>query len=135
MHDATPLSILLTTAVTIAAVHTLVGVDHTLPFVAMGRARGWTLRKTLGVTALCGLGHVASSVVLGVAGIALGVAAHRLEWIQSGRGSLAAWSLIAFGAFFVGRSLMRGHRAHRHVHEHAHHDGVVHAHEHPERRP
>ena len=130
MPDSTPLSILLATAVTIAAGHTLIGVDHTLPFVAMGRARGWTLRKTLWVTALCGAGHVASSVLLGAVGIGLGVAAHRLAWVQSGRGSLAAWALIAFGSFFVVRALLRGRRARAHVHAHAHHDGVVHAHEH-----
>lgn len=130
MHDSTPLSILLATAVTIAAGHTLIGVDHTLPFIAMGRARGWTLQRTLLVTALCGTGHVASSVVLGAFGIALGVALDRLQWVQGERGSLAAWSLIAFGLFFVVRGLLRARRAHAHSHAHAHADGVVHAHDH-----
>lgn len=130
MQDTTPLAILLPTAVTLAAGHTLIGLDHTLPFVAMARARGWTLRKTLLVTALCGAGHVLSSVALGAVGIALGVAAHRLQWVQGARGSLAAWSLIAFGLFFVVRGLVRSQRARAHSHAHAHADGVVHAHEH-----
>ena len=68
------LHILLWTALTVGFVHTLVGVDHTLPFIVLGRARRWSLRKTLGVTALCGLGHVATSVALGAVGIAAGVA-------------------------------------------------------------
>ena len=46
------LSLLLGTAVGIAALHTAVGVDHTLPFIALGRAQNWTLRKVLVVTAL-----------------------------------------------------------------------------------
>jgi len=65
----TTLTILLTTAVSVAFVHTLIGVDHTLPFIVIGRARDWPLRKVLGLTALCGLGHVLTSVVLGGVGI------------------------------------------------------------------
>jgi len=130
MHDVTHLSVLLATAVTIAAGHTAIGVDHTLPFVALGRARGWTLQKTLLVTGLCGVGHVGSSVGLAGIGMALGLAAQHVEWVQGMRGSVAAWSLIAFGGFFIVRSVVRGARgkAHSHVHEHA--DGIVHDHHH-----
>ena len=130
MQDATHLSVLLATAVTIAAGHTALGVDHTLPFIALGRARAWTLQKTLLVTALCGAGHVGSSVLLAGIGMTLGLAAQRFEWVQSMRGSVAAWSLIAFGAFFIVRALVRTARgkAHSHVHEHA--DGIVHDHHH-----
>ena len=52
------LQLLLGTAVSIGFLHTLIGVDHSLPFVAIGKARSWTLSKTLGLTAICGLGHV-----------------------------------------------------------------------------
>jgi ABC-type nickel/cobalt efflux system permease component RcnA len=127
--------VLLGTALTVAVVHTLIGVDHTLPFVVIGRARGWKLRKVLGVTALCGAGHVASSVVLGLVGVALGAALERMQWLQAARGSLAAWLLIAFGGFFVVRSLWRTFRSREHSHAHVHADGVIHQHPHAHDHP
>ena len=133
MTEATPLSVLLATAVTVAAGHTVIGIDHTLPFVAMGRARRWSLRRTLVITAACGLGHVASSMVLGLVGVALGSALGQLQWLQSSRASLASWSLIAFGAFFAARALVRSQRAASHAHAHAHADGMVHDHTHDHR--
>ena len=56
------LLIMIAAAATLALVHTLLGPDHYLPFVALARARGWTARKTAAVTALCGVGHVAGAV-------------------------------------------------------------------------
>ena len=35
------------TAATLGLVHTVIGPDHYLPFIVIGRAREWTLRKTL----------------------------------------------------------------------------------------
>jgi nickel/cobalt exporter len=123
-------SVLLTTAASIALIHTVIGVDHTLPFVALGRARGWSLARVLAVTGLCGVGHVASSLVLGAAGIALGVTVERLQWLQSWRGGLAAWLLIGFGTWLVVRALWRGRRREVHAHAHVHADGSVHSHSH-----
>jgi len=71
------------TAATLGLVHTVLGPDHYLPFIVIGRARKWTLRKTLIVSFFCGLGHVLSSVVLGFVGIALGFAVTRLEGVES----------------------------------------------------
>lgn len=130
MNGASTLGLLLGTAATIAAVHTAVGVDHTLPFIALGRAQSWSMRKLLVVTALCGVGHVLSSVVLGLLGIALGLGLTRLRWLETTRGSVSAWLLIGFGAFFVARGLWRSQRARAHSHAHAHADGVMHAHQH-----
>jgi hypothetical protein len=126
------LGILVLSAISIGFVHTLIGVDHTLPFVVVGRAQGWSLGKTLGVTVLCGLGHVASSVLLGIFGIGLGVALGRLEWVEATRGGFAAWFLIAFGLAYSGWSLARKRRRQRHVH--AHDGGRVHAHANPDER-
>ncbi len=121
---------LLIAAVSIALVHTLIGVDHYLPFVVLGRARGWSLKKVLGITALCGLGHCVGSVLLGFVGIGLGVAIGELEWIEGIRGQLAAWSLITFGIVYAAWGLMQVLRDRRHSHAHAHDDGVLHVHEH-----
>ena len=124
----TGLNILLMSGISIGFIHTLIGVDHSLPFVVLGRAQGWSLTKVLTITGLCGLGHVLSSVVLGTAGIGLGVAVSKLEWVEGARGGLAAWTLIIFGLTYAAWSFARQRRRHRHAHEH---QGVVHSHEHP----
>ncbi len=102
-----PLTVLTLTAASLAFVHTLVGVDHYLPFVVLARARGWSLRRTLLITLACGGAHVLSSVLLGGLGIAAGVAVSRLEAVEGARGDLAAWALIAFGGVYAAWGLHR----------------------------
>jgi nickel/cobalt exporter len=46
------------TAFSVGVIHTILGPDHYIPFIAMARAGGWSTPRTLGVTAACGLGHV-----------------------------------------------------------------------------
>lgn len=46
---------------------------HWLPFVLIGRARAWSIGRTLGVTAIAGVGHVLVTVLLGAALTALGL--------------------------------------------------------------
>ena len=94
-------TVLLGTAASLAIVHTLIGIDHSLPLAALGRARGWALGRTLLVTGVCGAGHVASSVVIGAAGVGLGVATDSLLRIESFRGELAAALLLAFGLAYT----------------------------------
>jgi len=118
------------TAAAIGFVHTLIGPDHYLPFIVMSRARGWRLPKTLFISFLCGLGHVLSSIVLGLVGVALGVAVFKLESIESARGSIAAWALIAFGLAYFIWGLRRALKNRPHEHAHAHADGPEHAHVH-----
>jgi hypothetical protein len=88
MH-APDMLILYTTAIAVGVVHTLLGPDHYLPFVAMSKAGQWSTRKTFRVTALCGVGHVLGSILLGVLGVLLGLSLNRLEWFESVRGDLA----------------------------------------------
>jgi nickel/cobalt exporter len=122
------------TAFTVGVVHTILGPDHYLPFVAMARAGGWTVPRTLAVTTACGLGHVAGSVAIGLVGLALGVAVMRLETLEAFRGDTAGWLLIGFGLAYFVWGLVRAFRSrsggHGHAHVHAHADGTVHAHEH-----
>lgn len=117
---------LLATALTVGVIHTLIGVDHAIPFIVLSRAQKWSLYKTWWITGLCGLGHVLSSVVIGAVGIGLGVAVSKLEWIESQRGSLAAWTLIGFGLAYTVWGLYRGWRSRSPAHLHA--DGTVHSH-------
>ncbi len=117
-------------AASIAFLHTLIGVDHYLPFILIGKSRSWSLPRTLSVTALCGIGHVAGSVLLGLVGVGLGVAVSSLEAVESTRGSLAAWAMIAFGLIYAVYSLRESSRSHTHRHVHTHADGTVHDHTH-----
>ena len=118
------------TALTLGFIHTLVGPDHYLPFIVMGEARQWTIRKTMFITFLCGLGHVLSSVVLGFIGIFAGLSLSKLEFFESFRGNIAAWLLIAFGLVYMLISIRSLYRKKKHVHTHDHADGTSHEHEH-----
>jgi hypothetical protein len=123
------ITVLAATAASIAFVHTVLGPDHYLPFVALGRSRGWTARRTLGVTLLCGSGHIVGSVLLGFLGLYLGIRLGTLEWIEGVRGDLAAWGLVAFGLVYLSWGLRRAwrRRPHRHWHRHG---ATLHRHEH-----
>lgn len=130
-NDMTEQLLLLSaTAATLGVVHTAIGPDHYVPFIAMSRAGGWSMRKTMMVTVLCGVGHVLSSVAIGMVGIAFGVAVLRLESIEAARGDLAGWLLLGFGAAYMVWGIRRAVRDRPHTHAHVHADGTVHAHEH-----
>ncbi|MBI4681128.1 MAG: hypothetical protein HY753_08025, partial [Nitrospirae bacterium] len=124
------LLILIIAAASIGFFHTLLGPDHYLPFIVMSRSRNWSLRKTSLVTVLCGIGHVLSSVLLGIIGIALGIAVSKLEAIESFRGSIAAWVLIAFGLVYFIWGMRRALRNKPHEHLHKHEYGFSHMHTH-----
>jgi len=124
------LLVLIGTAATIGLVHTVLGPDHYLPFIVISRARKWSLPKTLSISFLCGLGHVLSSVVLGLVGIALGVAVSRLEGVESFRGGAAAWLLIGFGFAYFIWGIHRAIKNKPHSHVHLHPDGEEHDHLH-----
>jgi nickel/cobalt exporter len=124
------LLILLGSATAVGAVHTLLGPDHYVPFVVLSKARQWSLRKTLWIAALCGLGHVGSSVALGLIGIAMGITLRHLELIESQRGEIAAWLLMAFGLAYGTWGTLRALRRKPHTHPHAHSNGIAHIHVH-----
>jgi len=117
-------------AAVLAAVHTLTGPDHYIPFIAMARAGHWSRARTVWVTLACGLGHLAGSAALAWLGVVL---AHRVTGIlhiESWRGEIAAWALILFGLLYGAWGLRRARRSKRHEHWHGHADGTVHRHTH-----
>jgi sulfite exporter TauE/SafE len=121
---------LLLSAATIGVLHTALGPDHSLPFIALARARRWSARRTASITALCGLAHVASSALLGLAGLALGSALFHFERVEAARGDIAAWMMLAFGLAYAAWGIRVALRPDGHAHAHAHADGTLHRHPH-----
>jgi nickel/cobalt transporter (NicO) family protein len=117
-------------AATIGFLHTLLGPDHYIPFIVMSRARGWSIPKTCWITLLCGLGHVGSSIVLGLVGVGIGIAVGELTSIESVRGDIAAYLFIAFGLAYFVWGLRRAIRNKPHTHIHLHPSDGDHAHKH-----
>jgi sulfite exporter TauE/SafE len=124
------ITLLSITAVSIGFFHTLLGPDHYLPFIVLSQAKKWSLRKTMIITFLCGLGHVLSSVVLGLIGIAVGISVSKLVSIETFRGNIAAWLFIAFGLVYMIISIRNLVRKRKHSHSHFHFGGKNHLHEH-----
>jgi nickel/cobalt transporter (NicO) family protein len=124
------LMVLTMTAGTIGVIHTLLGPDHYIPFTMMAWARRWSAAKTTVITLLCGLGHIGSSVVLGLLGVAFGWAVGSLEVFEGFRGNIAGWALIAFGLVYFVWGFRRAIRNKPHSHSHHHEDEDPHEHTH-----
>jgi sulfite exporter TauE/SafE len=124
------LSVLLITAVSLGFVHTVVGPDHYIPFIAIARARKWSHMKVLGIVSLCGVGHILSSVVIGLIGIALGIGISSLKGFESSRGTIAGWLLLSFGFVYTVWGIKKSFKNKPHTHIHEHQTGEQHAHTH-----
>lgn len=72
---------------------------HWLPFVLVGRAQGWSGRKTLAVAALAGSGHIVSTVVLAVMLMTAGMALEAWSGLVLTR--IAGAVLIGFGLLYL----------------------------------
>lgn len=123
------IAVLSLSAAVIAFTHTLLGPDHYLPFVAMAKARGWSVSRSLRITLLCGIGHLLGSVLLGLAGIAIGLQLGSVEWFEALRGDVAAWLLMGFGLAYLAWGLRQAARKRPHSHWHSHGE-LTHDHEH-----
>lgn len=102
-------------ALLIATLHALIP-SHWLVFALVGKSQRWTLKRTLRITALAGLGHILSTVLLGVIVAAAGKYVWGLDNIpERFAHSLTAAVLIAMGAaFFI--SGVRGRHGCLHTH-------------------
>ncbi|MCB4756188.1 MAG: sulfite exporter TauE/SafE family protein [Elusimicrobia bacterium] len=108
------------TAASVGVIHTLLGPDHYLPFVALSRSERWSLWRTGFVTFYCGLGHILGAVFLGAIGILLGYGTRQISVIESIRGDVAAWALIAFGLVYFVWGLRKAAHKDEHAHDHEH---------------
>jgi ABC-type nickel/cobalt efflux system permease component RcnA len=132
MHDSATL--LISAVLAVGVLHTLVP-DHWAPLAALARRHGWSPMRTALAAAGAGLGHVSSTLLLGVAVWAIGViAAARFAHLVDVSSALA---LIGFGLWFAvsGWREVHGHGAHGrdhfgHAHLHRHTGRLQHAHWH-----
>jgi nickel/cobalt exporter len=119
------------TGALVGMLHTLAGPDHYVPFIVMARAGRWSLRRTLSVTAACGLAHVGTSLLLGATGgIAFGWSLARIQGVESASQKLVSWLFIGFGLAYASWGMRRAVRGRVHTHWHRHADGSLHSHEH-----
>ncbi len=95
------LYLLYASAASLGFVHTILGPDHYVPFIVLGKARKWSSNKTMWITFISGLGHVGSSIIIGILGIALGISLNKLEHIESFRGEIVGWMLFSFGILYT----------------------------------
>ncbi|MFC2129636.1 sulfite exporter TauE/SafE family protein [Bacteroidota bacterium] len=110
------LYVLFISAASLGFVHTILGPDHYLPFIVLSKARKWSNSKTMWITLFSGIGHVGSSIILGMVGIALGVSLHRLEAIEAFRGEMVGWMLFAFGVVYTLYGLYKYIKSSHHIH-------------------
>ncbi|MDH5718401.1 MAG: sulfite exporter TauE/SafE family protein [Spirochaetia bacterium] len=122
--------ILISTAASVGIIHTILGPDHYLPFISLSISEKWSLRKTVLVTILSGLGHTLMSVLIGSAGFFIGASVQSIESIDAVRGDIAAWLLISFGFLYLIWGLKKSFTGTVHLHSHVHPDGTIHSHNH-----
>ena len=134
---AGPGALLVGAVAAVGVLHTIVP-DHWLPIALIARERSWSRAETARAALQAGTGHVLSTLVIGLAVWAAGVAfAQRFGRFVDAASGIA---LIGFGgwvAFSAWRELYPtgghgpGHshaHPHRHDHDHNHHHGHSHPH-------
>lgn len=109
-------ALLILTAVFIAVTHTLIGIDHYVPFIVLSKANAWPMRKTMVIVFFCGIGHVLSSTLLGLLGILLSQSVSSLVNIETIRGTLASGFMIGFGLIYTAWALTQLYRNKPHTH-------------------
>lgn len=137
------LNTLLYTAFFIGTVHTFIGVDHYLPFVVLSKSNMWSIKKTMLIVFICGLGHVLSSVVLGFIGLGISSSLSTLVGIEDVRGTLATYFIIVFGLCYTiyalrklyinkphthiinGQEIMHDHHDSKSINDHVHKNNNV----------
>ena len=105
--EISSMSALMSFAVMTAVLHTIAGPDHYLPFVMIAKAQKYTWRKAAGLTLICGIGHIASALVIALvfnAGISY-LASDLQSKVEGVQSSMAAYALIGFGVAYLAWAL------------------------------
>ena len=105
--EISTMSALMWFALVTAVVHTVAGPDHYLPFVMIAKAQKYSWRKAALLTLICGIGHVASALIIALvfnAGISY-IASDLQTKIEDVQSSMAAYALIGFGVAYLAWAL------------------------------
>jgi hypothetical protein len=78
---------------------------HWLPFVLVGRGQRWSLPRVLTTVAIAGSAHIVTTAIVGGLIVAAGLVVD--QWIAGLLPGLSAGLLFLFGAFYLGRGLLR----------------------------
>ena len=78
---------------------------HWLPFVLVGRGQRWTLTQVLTTVAIAGSAHIVTTAIVGGLIVAAGLVVD--QWIAGLLPGLSAGLLFLFGAFYLGKALLR----------------------------
>jgi hypothetical protein len=124
------MQVMMLAAISIGFLHTLTGPDHYIPFIALAKARDWSLGRTLMWTTICGAGHVLSSVVLAFGGAALGWSLTKIGWLEEIRGGWAAWGLLVFGLIYTIWGFINAYKNRPHKHFDLEDTGDIYVYEH-----
>ncbi len=124
------ITLLIITTITVACLHTATGPDHYLPFIVISKSKNWTLTQTISWTIICGIGHVGSSVLLGLGGAALGWSMAKIGFFESFRGNLTGWLMVFFGLIYSLFGLFKVYKNQRHKHFDIYDDGSVFVYDH-----
>ncbi len=101
------MEVLIAASISIAVVHSLAP-DHYVPFVAIGKTRTWSVKKTLVISGIAGTVHVLTSIALGIL-LIIGI---NLMGFAEAVEELSPLLLIVIGMGYAIVSV----RSHHHVH-------------------
>jgi len=94
--------ILSVTAFGLGILHTVLGVDHYIPFAAISKTYDWSRKKTFWVVAGCGTGHCLSTIILcGVCAFFVNALSDYMDHIKDIGEIIGNWALIIFGVVYV----------------------------------
>jgi nickel/cobalt transporter (NicO) family protein len=90
--------------------------NHWLPLIAIGKTEKWTTRETMLATAITGLSHTLSTVMIG---IIVGFIGYKLAGsYQLISGTIAPTILVLIGLVYIVLHFRHSHHDHEHSHSH-----------------
>ena len=94
--------VLALTAFGLGFLHTILEVDHYIPFAAISKAHNWPKKKTFWVVLGCGGGHSFTTILLcGIAAFAVTALAGQMDNIANIGGIIGDIALVLFGLIYV----------------------------------
>ena len=97
----------LVTVIGLSVVHSAANPVHYLPFVAMGKARGWSLATAAAAAALAAAWHMAGFLLIALLGMLAGKGIGALESVMHAGSDFGLWIFLAFGLAYAAYGIRR----------------------------